>query len=268
MAIRMIFFDLDGTLIGDDYVIPKENILAVREAARRGVPSVIATGRMYRSALMFSKELGLSLPLITYNGAVVRKPGGEIVSSSYIEPTVAERVMGYAFSSGWYVQLYSGDGLYYAEQTERARLYESASKVSGEAVGRAGMLARTEDVPKLLVVAPDSSMTAKIAKRINERFRNEAEAVPSSSIYVEVIRPGVSKARAMLSLANAHGVSADEIMALGDSGNDISMIKAAGLGIAMKNAKEEVKAVSDEVSPFTAEEGGVADAIYRHVLNA
>ncbi len=79
------------------------------------------------------------------------------------------------------------------------------------------------------------------------------------------MRPSVSKARAMLALAEKRGIRAEEIMALGDSGNDVEMIRAAGLGVAMGNAIPAVKEAADEIAP-PCEENGFAEAVRKFVL--
>ena len=262
--IRMIVTDLDGTLVNAAYEISEENKKAVKAAEARGVPTVIATGRMHRSAVNYAKELGVDAPIISYNGAIVKTAGDELLASSYLEPQVVERVLVYAFAQGWYVQSYVGDALYYVERTEAARVYESASKIFGEAIGRGGMLAKTNEVPKLLVVVPADKIDDAILD-LRNRFRNEADVMQSSPTYIEIVRPGVSKARAMLALAEKRGVSAEEIMALGDSGNDVEMIRAAGLGVAMGNAIPAVKEAADEIVP-PCEENGFAEAVRRFVL--
>ena len=150
------------------------------------------------------------------------------------------------------------------EFLEDARIYESASKVYGKAIGRGGMLSRTKEVPKLLVAVPAEKID-DVIRDLRNRFRNEADVMQSSPTYIEIVRPGVSKARAMLSLAEQRGICAEEIMALGDSGNDIEMIRAAGLGVAMGNAIPAVKEAANEIAP-PCEENGFAKAVRRFVL--
>ncbi len=263
--IRMIVSDLDGTMVDDTFHIPEENIKAVKEAAARGVLVTIATGRMYRSALPYAKKLGIDVPLIAYNGAIVKTVGGERISTEFLPPDVVKRVLRFVFEHGWYVQLYSEGKLYYAEATEAALAYEKASGVPGNAVGKEGLLERTDEVPKLLVVTKDEASGDEALSMLAEAFPSEILVMKSKANYIEVVLPGVSKAKAVLELAQKHGIAADEIMALGDSGNDVSMLKACGLGVAMGNASEAVKAEADVVTGI-CEEGGVAEAIHRYVL--
>ena len=126
------------------------------------------------------------------------------------------------------------------------------------------MLARTKEVPKLLVAVPAEEID-DVIRDLRNRFRNEADVMQSSPNYIEIVRPGVSKAHAMVALAEKRGIHADEIMALGDSGNDVEMLRAAGLGIAMGNAIPAVKEAADEIAP-PCEENGFAEAVRRFVL--
>ena len=265
MAIRMLVTDLDGTLLNRSFQISPKNKEALQAAAAKGVMVTLATGRMYRSARPYAVELGLDAPIITYNGAVIQSTGGETLFSSCLEAGTAAAVMQYCFQRRWYVQLYQGDNLYYAAATPAALAYEKSSGVKGLAVGQKGMLARTTAAPKLLAVAPDPSRTDVMVAELAEVFSGKIAVMKSNPLYIEVIAPGVSKAAAMLSLAAEYGIRADVIMALGDSNNDLSMLRAAGLGIAMGNAAESVQRIADAVTT-ECESGGVADAVYRYVL--
>ncbi len=260
MAIRMIVSDLDGTMLGPDFKIPAANRDAVRRAAAAGVAVVLATGRMYCSALPYARELGLDTPIISYNGALVKTAGGEILSDASLAPDTVSQALAFAFARDWYVQLYQDDTLYYAAATPAARAYEKASGIPGHAVGREGLLARNERVSKLLLVMPAPSLVADAIAELNAAFDGQLTAVRSAPTYIEVIRPGVSKAAAMLALAAEQGITPEEIMALGDSGNDISMLRAAGLGVAMTIAGEDVRRAANQV------EESVAAAIARYVF--
>jgi len=265
VAIRMIVTDLDGTLLNGSFQISPENKEALQAAAAKGVLVTLATGRMYRSARPYALELGLNAPIITYNGAVVKSTGGDVLFASYLEAAAAKAVLQYCFQRSWYVQLYQGGDLYYAAATAAALAYEQSAGIKGMAVGQAGMLARATAAPKLLAVAPDSLRTDAMVAELAAAFPGKIAVMKSSPLYIEVIAPGVSKAAAMLSLAAAHGIRADEIMALGDSNNDLSMLRAAGLGIAMGNAAESVKQIADAVTT-DCEADGVAAAVRRYVL--
>lgn len=267
MAIKMIVSDLDGTMLNPAYRIPDANKLAVRKAMDAGVVVTLATGRMYSSAKVYADELGLTAPIITYNGAVVKTAAGELVSGEFMDRTTVRSVLEYCFSNDYYIQLYAEGEFYYVVQTEAARDYEKAAGVKGFAVGREGLLARTEQVEKLLIVGRTPELADEITLDLNVKFSSSLVALKSTAVYIEVIRPSVSKAGAMLALAERYGIKAEEIMALGDSDNDISMLKAAGLPVAMGNANAGVKEIAAYVT-VSCEDGGVAEAIEKYVLQA
>ncbi len=265
MAIKMIVSDLDGTMLNAAHKIPAANIEAVREAQEKGVIVTFATGRMYSSARPYAEELGITAPLITYNGAVVKTVAGELISGSFMEEETVRAVLEYCFARDIYIQLYSDGEFYYVLQTEKAKAYEAAAGIKGHAVGREGMLSRTKHVEKMLIVGQTPEMSDDIVIDLNVKFSADIVAMKSTEVYIEVIRPSVSKAGAMLALAERYGIAPAEIMALGDSDNDISMLKAAGLAIAMGNANETVREMADYVT-VSGEAGGVAEAINKYVL--
>lgn len=267
MAIRMIVSDLDGTLLDAAYRLSAANRQALREAAAQGVQVLLATGRMFRSAVRYAEEIGLNSPIISYNGGMVQAPDGTLLEASFLPPPVVAQVLGYVFQQGWHVQLYADDALFYAAPTTASRSYEQATRIQGMAVGQAGLLARTARVPKLLVVVADPSQTAAAMADLRQAFPDDIVVMQSNPTYIEIVRPGVSKAAAMLEVARQRGIAAAEIMALGDSGNDISMLRAAGLGVAMGNAAAAVRQAADAVTGTVAEDGA-AMAVRRYVLDA
>ena len=265
MAIKLIVSDLDGTMLDSACRIPAENVRAVREAQAAGIRVTLATGRMHCSALPYAKELGIDEPLISYNGALVKTPSGEEISAAYLpERTVAE-VLEYAFAQGHYIQLYAQDKLYFAERVDKTLVYEKAAGLKGEPVGKEGMLAHTAGVTKLLVAADNPDVTDALVDELAQAFRGRADVVRSNPIYIEILLPGVSKAKAMLDLADSYGIKAEEIMALGDSDNDTEMLKAAGLGVAMGAAAERIKAQADAVTG-NSDDAGLADAVRKYAL--
>lgn len=266
MNIRLIVSDLDGTMLDDMYRIPEENKNAVKEAMDAGIEVTIATGRMYSSARAYADELGITLPIITYNGAVIKTAQGELLSCDFIEEKTVTRVLEFCFSGNHYVQLYSEGEYYYAVQTEAARHYEKASGIFGHAVGQDGLLSRTKNVEKLLIVAKTPKEADDIAYHLNVNFGTGIAAVKSTDYYVEVIYPTVSKAKALLTVAKKYGFVREEIMAIGDSDNDISMLETVGTPVAVANANEWVKDKAKYTTKADNNEGGVAEAIRRFAL--
>lgn len=263
--IKLLVTDLDGTLLPTGTEISRENIEAAQKAVAAGVTVTIATGRMYRAALPVARNLGVDAPIITYNGALIRTVSGKTLYSSFLAPELIAEVVDFVEKQGWYLQSYSQDQLLYPEYCNHARDYEAAQLVQGEAVGWQGMKSRNEEVTKLLSVTDSPEETERRIAILNEHFGDRLSVVRSAARYAEIVNKGVSKASGIQKLAEVLGVEISETMAIGDAENDISMLKAVGLSVAMGNAVPAVKELCGHKTG-NCEENGWAQAVYEHVL--
>lgn len=266
MNIQLFVTDLDGTLLPTGRDVPQVNIDAVQRAVKAGVTVTIATGRMYRAALPVAQAIGVDVPIITYNGALIKSVSGEIYDENYVPEDVVRDLVDFAHAHGWYVQTYSDDELYFAEHTEKAIAYEKAQVLTGHTVGWDGLKAHTEKVAKVLVISDDGAQTDERIAILNEAFAGRAKAVRSNPEYAEVVYPGVSKASALKKLAAKLRIPIENVMAIGDANNDLLMLQAAGHSVAMGNALPEVKAAC-EFTVGDCMDGGFAEAIERFVLH-
>ena len=261
MAIKLFVTDMDGTLLNREHRISEENKQAIREAAEAGVIVTIATGRTYGSTL--------NVPIITYNGAVIRTVAGEDLFTAYLDEKIVTEVLQYCFARNWYVQVYAHDGnedrIYIDQACEQSRNYESSIGAVCTPAGRDGMLEKTKNVPKILVVTAGTEETLAVIADLGEAFRGRVFPVKSSAIFAEVNSKGVNKGSSVLRLAERFGIQPDEIMVIGDSANDLAMMRVAGHSVAMGNADADVKAVCEYVTG-DCDDSGVAQAIRKYVL--
>ncbi len=272
MAIKLIVSDIDGTLIDSvnlKFDPSPENAAAVRAAAERGITVALATGRMYKSAARYAVDLGLdeSTPVISYNGALIKSIKGGVVYSSCLPGELAVEILEYAFARGLYIQLYYNDEFHYETEEEKARIYQRATRLPGVASGKEGLkkLAATGTIPKLLIIAEEAEMARGIINDLNRDFAGRIIAVQSAERYIDIMLPEVSKGNAVKQLAKLYGCDLSEVMCLGDSENDISMLEVAGLAVAMGDAAEPVKVVADFVTGPVGEHG-FAQAIEKFIL--
>lgn len=233
MSVKLFVTDLDGTLLPSGKDVPRENIEAVQKAVRAGVIVTIATGRMYRAALPVAEALGVDVPIITYNGALIKSTKGKVYHTSYLKPEVIEQVVGFCQEQGWYLQSYSRDELWVPVHDEHAQRYEQEQKVEGHVVGWDGLREHTQEVCKLLTISEDGQETERRLAILNERFGADIVAMQSNARYGEIVNHGVSKAEGLRRLAERLGIAVADTMAIGDSYNDLPMLKAAGHSVAM-----------------------------------
>ncbi len=265
MAVKLFVTDLDGTLLPTGTKVSDRNIQAVRDAAAAGITVTIATGRMYRAALPVAEAIGVNVPIITYNGALIRTVEGETLHSISLEPELVREAADFFEERNWYLQGYSNDTLYMPVYNECSEYYETAQKVKGHVVGWDGLREHRDRVSKMLCISADAAETQARLVECRNYFKGRLDVVSSNPRYLELTPPGVSKASAMEFLAERMGITRAEIMAIGDSGNDLPMLKAAGKSVAMENALPEVKAACDYTTG-SCEDDGFAEAIYRYAL--
>ena len=265
MAVKLFVSDLDGTMLPDGNVVSAENIAAVRRATEAGVVVTIATGRMFEAALPVAQALGVDVPIISYNGGLIKSPSGRVYEEHTIDAALAHDIIAFCQERDWYIQTYSGGVLRYVEACDESRFYENSQKLTGKAVGWDGMFAHTADNCKLLLVTEGRDVTLVRSEAVLAAFGDRVDVTRSAACLIEIVPKGISKASALRSLANKLGVAIEETMAIGDAYNDLPMLKAAGKSVAMGNAFPEVKAVTD-YETLSCTENGLAAAIYHYVL--
>jgi Cof subfamily protein (haloacid dehalogenase superfamily) len=266
--IRLIAVDLDDTLLAPDLTIPDPTRDAIRRAFGRGVAVTVATGRMLRSALPYALDLGLTLPLVTYNGALVKTAGtGEVLSHTPVPREQAISVAERCAAEGLDLNVYLDDDLFVARRTPAVEYYETIAGLPARVVGdlRCFLEQAPVDPTKLLILA-EPETTEGLAARLGELYRGALNVMRSRPRFVEIVREGVDKWWGVLAVAERLGLGPAEIMAIGDSLNDREMIRRAGLGVTVPHAPDFLRAEADFVTG-TDHGLGVAEAIERFVLN-
>ena len=264
MTIKLVAVDMDDTLLDETLKVSPRTSEAIHRAQEQGVVVVIATGRMFTSALPFAKALHIKAPIITYNGGMVRYPiSKEMVFHKTIEGTVADKVVTLFRERGWYLQSYMNDELYVVERCEKAKSYEQLAGIQAIALGDE-FYAKKHEPTKMLTIAQPHEIQ-EIQKIINTEFPGEIFTATSKSNYLELTHPSVNKGHALSLLADKLSIKQEEVMAIGDSNNDYPMIEYAGFGVAMGNASERVKKIAQAITAHNNAHG-VAEAIEKYVL--
>lgn len=264
MTIKLFAMDLDGTLLNTRGEITPGNKKAIKLMNDAGVIPTIATGRMYDASQRYAMQLGLDVPIVTYNGALIKSVSGKVYYEGFISPALIPDIYDFFRAQGWYYQSYQDDILYFEEYTAKSEAYEKSIGVKGKCLGDKINEIR-ERIPKLLVITSGNDESDAVVKLFNERFAGQAVAAKSQLNYVEICAPHVSKAEGLKRLAEKLGFSIENVMAIGDGNNDVPMLKEAGFSAVMGSAKDDVKACGDVVVG-DCEHDGVAEAIYKYVL--
>lgn len=267
MTIRLVAMDLDDTLLRDDWTISPRVVKVIQKAQAQGVKMTIATGRMSISARPYVEQLGLDVPVITYHGAMIQQVlSGNILFRRVIPSVVAAEIVRDVSERGIYAQVYLKNRVIAAELNKWSREYERIASVPLEKEDLSILLSQEpEGVEKILLMAEESDLD-QLAPLLRQSYGEKVHITKSKPCFLEMTERSVNKGVALAALAEHLGIAQEDVMAIGDSFNDLEMIKYAGLGVAMGNARSEIKEQADIIT-VTNEEDGVAEAIERYVLN-
>ena len=270
LPIRLVALDIDGTLIGEDLLLRDRTVAAIRAACHRGVSVSLVTGRMSTSAIVFARELGLSDPIVAYQGALIRAlpPDGDerlgrLLRHRPLGVEAAREVVTWAQSVGLEPHVNHLERFVIRADDPRAEDYSSFLGSRAEIVPDLLAWLR-HPVSKILAVSVEP-MSEAILLDARRRFAGRAAVTISHPRFLEFLAPGVSKAEGVRHLARRAGVPMANVLAIGDNFNDLEMLGAVGHGAAMPSAPGPVRAAARYVAPPLAEEGA-AQLIERLVL--
>jgi Cof subfamily protein (haloacid dehalogenase superfamily) len=266
MTYRLIAFDLDGTLMGSEQTFSPRVRHTLSAAQANGAHVTLATGRSYLSARPFAAELGISVPLVCYQGGLIVEPGGHVLHQLVLRRELAAQVLALAAERDWHATLYQDGQIYVTEMRHSPAFYYSMLNPGVQHVADWQTLLE-RDPDKVLLVAEDPAQTELIYAEMRKRFSASMQIVRSHALFVEANPPGVNKGAGLAWLADYLGVEQAQVMAVGDQDNDVSMLAWAGLGVAMGNASPDCRAAADWIAP-PLEEDGAAVAIEHFVLGA
>ena len=273
MRYKLICMDMDGTLLNDKKQVSERAIRAINKAHNLGVKVVIATGRIFVSAGFYGDIIGVKAPIIASNGAYIREKDCD--RAIYEEglgrenyPMIVELLKKYHIVPHFYTE----DTIYTEEIIHSSLTYQNANKtlplnrqVKIVVVDDWNKLFEGEN-PRIIKAMAVGTNEDKIKAAKAEFIKlNKFQVVSSYRNCFEVMAKTTSKGNALKKICDYYGIHRNEIIAIGDNENDISMIEFAGLGVAMGNAEEEVKEIADYITA-TNEEDGVAKVIEKFII--
>lgn len=244
---KLLALDMDGTLLNDELHISDVNLRWIRKAIQHGVIVMLSTGRGYINAISYAQDMGLDAPMITVNGGEIWEKAEMLLQRKTLE-------------ASWIARLHELTKLYpqtwfWAYTADRIYNKECWHELSDD-------LASYEWL-KFGYYDEDIAVINDIRQHIEAW---QALEISNSSIYNLEINPlGVSKASALEALCRHLSIDLKDVIAVGDSLNDIKAIQAVGLGVAMANAQDEVKAAANAVT-FSNNDHGVAEVIRRYIF--
>ena len=273
---KLLATDIDDTVLAVDGSLPAATRDALKRLHEAGVVVVFSSGRAdvsIRSVASKIVELADDEYLISFNGArVVTALSGTPLVELPLSPEMVAQVLSYTRPRKLVVQAYTGDRFLVEVDGPRPRQYAADTGMSYDVVPDLAVAVEAAGgTPKLLIIDEHEVLATHLPKL--QSFGPGVPGSPDATAgwtatfskphYLEVVREGVNKGVALARLADHLGISIDETLAVGDSLNDREMIEAAGLGVAVANARQELKAVADAVTERSADEAAIAEVAER-----
>lgn len=261
MKYELIALDMDGTILSSDMEISKGTIKAIKECYEKGIKVVLASGRYYDSIKAFANCLNIIGEQITLNGSVIKDAAtGKTLHEFPIPQNDYDLEVKKLEKCSWTMLVFTADKYYKTQDNEETREIERLTGPCAEMISSFRQI--INPIKILLIINNEEEIDR--AKELLED--DKYSLIRTGYNNVELVRRDVSKGKSLEIIAEKYNIERKNILAIGDSENDIEMIKYAGMGIAMGNAYEHVKEISDEITSSNDEEG-VSKAIYKHILN-
>lgn len=265
---KLIALDMDGTLLNEEKQISPANYEAIQQARENGVKVVLASGRPLVGFKRYLEELNLVSEedyAVAFNGALVQSSeGNEIISKTTL--TVEDYKFLYELSKELKVNIHAltESKVIAPKDNQYTRLEAEMNHISSEIIAVEDVAEDTTIVKVMFIDEPE--LIEEIMEKIPEEVRNKYTIVRSAPFFLEFLDKSVNKGAGVAALAEKLNIKQEEVICIGDAGNDIHMIKYAGLGVAMGNAFPEVKKVANFITK-TNEQDGVAHIINKFILN-
>ena len=268
MAYKVLALDIDGTLTNSEKKITERTRTAIRNASQHGVKIVIASGRPVQGIWGYAEQLDLKELdgyILSFNGGrLISCRTGEIIHDVKLPLQYLPEIYELSKQYGVNLMSYEGDNLITEEPEDEFLAIEA--RINGLGIRKVDNLSEYIDFPinKCLMLG-EGDYLAKVEKKVYAALSDRLDVYRSEPFFLEILPKGVDKAKALEGLLDKLGCDRTELMACGDGYNDLTMIRYAGMGVAMANARDEVKAEADYVT-LSNDEDGVAAAIEKFIL--
>lgn len=272
---KMIFLDLDGTLLDDEKKIPEVNQETMETALEQGHKVIICTGRPLSSAIKLLPVFGLDKQgcyAITFNGGLIYDAGEQ--RAVYKKTLPLEQVK-YVFEKAYeygkiHIQTYTDEGFICEHDTKEGQEYERVIKAQRKVVKDIFEELNGQEPCKMLAIAYDYDRQhiEGFRESLQEYSEGKMNVCFSNYQYLEFMPLGINKGNSIRWMCEYLNIPLENTIAVGDAENDIAMIQTAGIGAVMKNANDDIKKYGNYITEKDNNQGGVAEVIRKFMLKA
>ncbi|HBA67762.1 MAG TPA: hypothetical protein DCZ40_00150 [Lachnospiraceae bacterium] len=264
MRYKLICVDLDGTLLADDKRIKKQDIEALQKAAAYGIKIALITGRMPAATEFAVRQLGIECIMACNAGTYILEKE-QCIYAKYLSPETMREIYESIKPFGTPLWIFRNKQWFVTEKDEFVRNEEKLIQYVPEPVSIDELALKWERErtgPNKVLVGAESGLIQKIYPILKQR--RDADSACSSPNYLEIFPKGMNKGNALRIICEKNGFRREEVIAFGDEELDLPMLEAAGTGVAMGNAIEELKRKADFVTK-TNNEAGIAYALNKYL---
>ena len=260
---RAIALDLDGTLTNHEKVVTPKTREALLQASAKGAVIILASGRPtygiepVAECLELNKQGGY---ILSYNGGnIVNAKTGEKLFSQFLPDEVIPELYAYAEENGHALLGYAGNEI--ITEMPDDQYVKEESRINKMNIRKVeNLFEAMEPHPTKLLMTGDPTLMLKTEEELVEKLGDRMDIFRSAPFFLELVPKGIDKAKSLSRLLTKINLTPADMIAFGDGYNDLSMLKLAGMGVAMENAAPEVRAEADYVT-LSNEEDGVAAAL-------
>lgn len=268
LPFQAVAFDLDDTLLRDDRTISDYTLSVLHALCPKGVRLLPVSGRAQLSMKPYVDQIGRVPLYISCNGAEIWDPEtGRPLHEELFSESLGKEIAAFGKRYNCYAHTYSGSCFYFNFRSVWAERYAESSRLTGVCVGDLETYIR-EPRNKILMIDEADKIAAMLAEAENQ-FSGRVSVTSSKPWYLEFNPAGATKGNALRLAAEMLGLRTEEIVAFGDSLNDLSMLQSAGLGVIMANGRKELRPLCGDVCG-TNQQDGVArylETLFREVLD-
>jgi len=253
-VIKLIATDIDGTILIPEGQFTEGVKICIKNLQKQHIKVVLVTGRMNAAAQLIAEDLGLSTPIVSYQGGLINE-NGNILYEQYLTEDESEQIISWAKEENIHINLYNNDILYSEKDCQEIQRYCNNQHTNYTVKNFNDI--KKDKVNKILAIDYNNAERInRLEKELPKRFPN-LYIVKSTPYFLEFSNPKASKYYAVKFLQKYWNLKDNEILTIGDQNNDIALLEAGGIKIAMGNATEKLKNIADYITDSVYNDGFV-----------
>lgn len=263
--IKLVATDIDGTILKDNGEYSEGVKNCITDMQKKGIKVVIVTGRMYAGAKQVAEKLNLKDAIVSYQGGLIKENclSNKTLYETCIPKEDAKLVLDWAKQNNIHINLYINDILYVENDNETIQKYAKRQNLEYKVYNFNDL--ELDNINKILAINyNDADMVTSWVKECQQKFPH-LYIIKSTPYFCEFSTKKATKACAVQFLKGYYNINDNEVLAIGDQDNDIELLKAGGISIAMGNGTEELKKYADFITD-TVENDGFVKAMEKFVL--